>query len=394
MKKILSLFLAVIFSASLCACTAATKANSGPAAQDGVPTAYLTGDAGYAFTTPEGGASLDGGGAAIAVALDVAGTEDNGKNAALWSGVCTFCQNFNYTSKSFAAAEETEQAEEDTLRQAAESGAGLVICVGSAMEMALYTIQDNYPSVSFLILDGEPHDGEYASYRTGNNTHCVLFREEQAGYLAGYAAVAEGYTNIGFLGAQTMPPIVRYGTGYLQGAEAAAEDYGVQIAAKYWYSGVYEANDDITTRMSGWYADGCQVIFAAGGNLAQSCIDACAQQTNASYVIAAGYDQTSLDAHVLATAQKCYSRIVQEELYAFYSGGSVWASDKAALTETVGCTLGGVALSGTEWRFSNFTQEAYTTLYEKLFNAQIKVERFSDTNTTPDTPNLTVDFQN
>ena len=105
--------------------------------------------------------------------------------------------------------------------------AEMVVCGGRNMEVPLFTLQSNYPTVHYLMLDGEPHSDDYATYTTASNVHCILFSEEQAGYLAGYAAVEDGYTQLGFLGADMLPGIVRYGTGFLQGAQAAAEQNGV-----------------------------------------------------------------------------------------------------------------------------------------------------------------------
>lgn len=48
----------------------------------------------------------------------------------------------------------------------------------------------------------------------------ILYAEEQAGYLAGYAAVNEGYTQLGFMGGIAVPAVIRYGYGFIQGADA------------------------------------------------------------------------------------------------------------------------------------------------------------------------------
>lgn len=61
---------------------------------------------------------------------------------------------------------------------------GLVVCQGEAAGEALYRIQDNYPDVHYLLFDDEPHNADYSAYKTAELVHCVLFQEEQAGYLA------------------------------------------------------------------------------------------------------------------------------------------------------------------------------------------------------------------
>ena len=57
-----------------------------------------------------------------------------------------------------------------------------------------------------------------------------------------------------------MPETVRYCTGMMQGAEAAAEREGQQVRLEVWLVGSGAADDAVTARMSSWYADGVQLI--------------------------------------------------------------------------------------------------------------------------------------
>jgi len=65
----------------------------------------------------------------------------------------------------------------------------------------------------------------------------MVFAEEEAGYLAGYAAVKEGYTKLGFLGGQEIPSVKRYGYGFVQGAAAAAAEKEKKVEIRYQYTG-------------------------------------------------------------------------------------------------------------------------------------------------------------
>ena len=332
-------------------------------------------------------------GGVIALAVDGSGVE-TGVNAALWRGVQAFCQNFGATAQLFAAEGDGAEANEEALRRAAESGAELVVCGGAEMELPLFALQNNYPSVSYLMVDGEPHSEDHANYQMANNVHCVLFNEEQAGYLAGYAAVSDGYASLGFLGADQLPGIVRYGTGFLQGAQAAAEQNGMEISLKIWYCGQYEASEEITARMSGWYAEGTELIFAAGGTLAQSCVDAAAE--TGGLVLAADWDQDSLGSAVIGSAVKRYSTAVQNLLYAFYADGPGWNADQAGQTERRGVSTGDIGLSTTAWGFLNFSLEEYERVYDRLWDGTLKVERYSDPDpdNLPQMPNVLCDYQN
>ena len=242
--------------------------------------------------------------------------------------------------------------------------------------------------VDYLLFDSEPHSDDYSAYNTASLVHCVLFQEEQAVYLAGYAAVTDGYTTLGFIGAQEIPGIVRYCTGFLQGAEAAAELQGEYVTLQTWFTDTYENNDAITQRMIDWYNNGTSLIMVSGGNLYEGASGA-VNQTGGK-AITTDYDNTELGDRVLGSAIKCYNAAVQRQLYTFFAAGT-WNGQTGGQTEKAGFTNGEVALeAGAPWRFDSFTQDDYRTLYEDLRTSVLKVDAYSDLDTLPDTPNVTV----
>lgn len=387
----------------LCACGAPASA---PAETEAPAPAQIE-DATYRLTPEAGpqedasGASkaADGGepedalqdrGALIAFAAGSAYGLDNGPDAAVWRGVQTFAATFGYAAQSFVTQDETPEACAAVLREAAESGAELVVCRGDAMAGALFEMQRSYPTVSYLLLEGEPHSEDYASYETTINTHCVLFAVEQAGYLAGYAAVREGYTALGFVGADSMPETVRYCTGMMQGAEAAAEREGQQVRLEVWLVGSGAADDAVTARMSSWYADGVQLIVPAGGRLVESCI--AAAQASGGRVLNAGWDAAALDPSMLSSTLLNYSVVTQRKLYDFFTAGN-WG-DQASRTERLDASAAAISMPLTGWPFSRFTREDYTELYTGLYDGTLRVERYSDLATLPETPNVAVNVVN
>lgn len=392
MKKIIALVLTLALAVSLCACS--EKTASPTTAAFTVP----MDDSSYTYTAPvgENGEPVTlPGGATIALAAEESSLS-NGADALLWKGVQTFATNFGYTAESHPAADSTVEAAEAALREAAESGASLVVCRGEAMAQALFNIQNNYPGVHYLLFDGEPHNDDYTNYTTASNVHCVLFQEEQAGYLAGYAAVIEGHTQLGFIGAEEVPGIVRYVTGFMQGAEYAAEQQGLTINLRTWFTGVYQAGDDTTNRLLDWCNNGTTLLLASGGNLVASAIDAANETTsgNTVRVMATDYDQTGLSDAMLGSAIKCYNATVQQELYEFFSGNATWDQAAAGQSEKVGYTTGAVALAGPYWRYEKLSQHDYERLYEQLRNSALKVDSYADMRTLPDTPSVTIDQQN
>ena len=387
----------------LCACgapaSAPTETEAPAPAQIEDATYRLTPEAGPQEDASGASKAADGGepedalqdrGALIAFAAGSAYGLDNGPDAAVWRGVQTFAATFGYAAQSFVTQDETPEACTAVLREAAESGAELVVCRGDAMAGALFEMQRSYPTVSYLLLEGEPHSEDYASYETTINTHCVLFAVEQAGYLAGYAAVREGYTALGFVGADSMPETVRYCTGMMQGAEAAAEREGQQVRLEVWLVGSGAADDAVTARMSSWYADGVQLIVPAGGRLVESCI--AAAQASGGRVLNAGWDAAALDPSVLSSTLLNYSVVTQRKLYDFFTAGN-WG-DQASRTERLDASAAAISLPLTGWPFSRFTREDYTELYTGLYDGTLRVERYSDLATLPETPNVAVNVVN
>lgn len=384
MKKFLALFLSLTLLLALTACKAAEAASG--AQQEQQTVTAPTDDATFVYQ-PEDPTVTPAGGETIALVTGASGTE-SGADAMLWQGVQTFASAYGYTATTQTAEGDSSADAETALRTAAESGAKLVICRGDAAATALYRIQENYPDVHYLLFDDEPHNDDYSAYKTANLVHCVLFQEEQAGYLAGYAAVIDGYTSLGFVGAREIPSIVRYGTGFLQGAEAAAEQQGETVNLKFWFADTYDENDAVTQRMADWYNGGVSLIFVSGGTLYKGAAQA-AEQTGGK-VMAGDTNVTALSDSVLASAVKCYNAAVQRQLYEFFTAGS-WSTQNAGQTERVGITNAEVALeSDTSWRLDSFTLDDYRSLYEDLRTSVKRVDAYADMETLPDTPNVTV----
>lgn len=385
MKKFIALLLSLFVLVSLAACA---SEKPGQASDDfTVP----LDDESYVFQAPEDATPLPGG-AVIALAAESSSLE-SGPDALLWKGVQTFASNFGYTAQSYVYGEgEAATTAEEALQQAAQSGAALVVCRGEDMARALFPMQTNYPGVQYLLFDAEPHNEDYTSYTTEASVHCVLFQEEQAGYLAGYASVSEGYTQLGFMGTDELPDIVRYCTGFLQGAEAAAEQQGEQVNLRVWYTGEIGDASIITNRMLEWYNSGTGLIMVSGGQLMQSAVEA-VSQTGAK-AFGTDWDQNALSERVLGSAVKCYNTAVQRQLYKFFSGNATWGQQDAGQTEKLGYSDGSVALAGATWRMERFTQRDYEQLYDQLRNSELKVGTYSDMDTLPDTPSVVLDIQN
>jgi len=330
----------------------------------------------------------------IALVTDVGNIDDKSFNEGAWNGVKQYAEANGKTYAYYRPSEDSTAARVEMINQAIEKGAKVVVCPGYLFETAIYQVQDLNPNVNFLLLDGEPHTDDYATYKTADNVHCIVYREEQAGFLAGYAAVAEGYTKLGFVGGMAVPAVVRYGYGFVQGAEAAAVELGVVgITLKYTYAGVFAPSDALETKIDGWYAAGTEIVFACGGSLYKSVV-AAAESTEAGKVIGVDVDQVAESTRIVTSAMKALTLSVTTALTSLYGNGGVWNVDFAGTTAVFGVEDNGVGLPTvrTSWRFSNFTLAQYNIIFNKLESGDIVVSNSSDPLVKPTVVKISVDY--
>lgn len=331
----------------------------------------------------------------LALVTDVGNIDDKSFNEGAWNGVKQYAEENKITYAYYRPSEDSTAARVETIKTAIDKGAKTVVCPGYLFETAIYEVQDLYPNVNFLLLDGEPHTADYATYKTSSNVHCILYKEEQAGYLAGYAAVMDGYTKLGFLGGMDVPAVVRYGFGYVQGADAAAKAKGLAAGAveiKYWYCGGFAPTDDIKTKMSGWYTEGTEVVFACGGGIYLSAT--AAAEAAGKKVIGVDSDQSAQSATIITSAMKDLTSSVKLALTSLYANKGKWDAANAGKTAVLGAAekCVGLPTAAGSWRLTKWTVAEYEVLLAKLVDGSLVVSNVIDT--VPTVQLVVVNYQN
>lgn len=328
----------------------------------------------------------------IALVTDVGNIDDKSFNQGAWEGVVAYAEANGVTYAYYRPTEDSTAARVESMKAAIEKGAKVVVCPGYLFEDAIFEVQELYPEVMFLLLDGEPHSADYATYFTAPNTHNILYQEEQAGYFAGYAAVKDGYRKLGFLGGMDVPAVIRFGYGYVQGANAAAVELDVvdEVSIKYWYCGSFAPSDEIATKMASWYADGTEIIFSCGGGIYLSAL-AAADAADAK-VIGVDVDQSAESERIVTSAMKGLTNSVVLALTDLYANGGTWPAEYAGTTAKLGVADDCVGLPTAEssWRFATFTVEEYNAVYEAVKNGTIVVSE--DTAAAP-VVDIAVDYE-
>ena len=278
MKKLLAVLLAALMVFALVAC-------SGQGGTDATTTA--------APDNSESTPAADTSAYKVAMVTDYGDITDESFNQTTYEACKAFCDenkvDFNY----FKPAGDSTQERGKTIEKAIDEGYNVIVMPGYAFGGAIFEVAPKHKDVKFIALDvgkgdiletavkakGEeynydPDSYKFEDYADISNVYCAVYQEELCGYMAGYAAVKLGYEKLGFLGGMAVPAVVRYGYGFVQGADAAAKELDKKVELNYIYGGAFNGDADITAVMDTWYGKGTEVVFACGGGIYTSAAEA------------------------------------------------------------------------------------------------------------------------
>lgn len=301
---------------------------------------------------------------------------------------------FNY----YKPESDSDEARNASVDQAVADGANVVVMPGYMFAGTVVAQSENYPDVKFVALDvgagdicekgvGEgytynPDDYNVADYYNTDNVYCCTYQEELSGYMAGYAAVKLGYKHLGFLGGMAVPAVTRFGYGYVQGANAAAEELGIadQIEIEYVCGGQFYGDADITAYMDTWYGSkNVEIVFACGGGIWTSAVEAAVK--TGGKVIGVDSDQApTIDAYgegiTVTSAMKGLAATVNTVLTDIKGGK--W-SDYAGKIDNLGLVSENpeenyvqLPLESTQWG-DGFTEDDYRALVKSMYSGEITV---------------------
>ena len=340
-------------------------------------------------------------------------------------------QSFNQTTyeacKAFADANKIEfsyfkPAGDNTadrvamIESAIDQGYNVIVMPGYAFGGAIVETAPNFPDVKFIALDVSAGDlGE--GFVIPANLYCAVYQEELCGYMAGYAAVKLGYKNLGFLGGMAVPAVQRYGLGFVQGVDAAAAELKLtDVKVNYVYGGQFFGDADITAVMDTWYAGGTQVVFACGGGIYTSAVDAAKKVEGAKVIgvdvdqagVIANYaagedaDQATIDGYkalTVTSAMKGLYPTTYDTLTDVILNGN-WEKYSAQI-DTLGLVSADdpalnyvqIPMESTQWADGAFTQDDYKALVKAMFDGTLTVSNDTEKGAKDFATVITVDDQ-
>ena len=321
-------------------------------------------------------------GAEIAVLIDLGTIDDKSFNQSSWEGVEDYAENRGITYQYYKVPQKDKDLNSfiKTVDMAVDNGAKIIVSTGFIFQETIYMVQDEYPDVNFVLIDGVPQYG--GDIKIGSNTTSILFAEEEVGFLAGYSVVKDGYTNLGVLAGVAHPAVVRFGYGFVQGAEFAADELQMpkgSINIRYTYVGNYDTSPENQTLAASWYKSGTQVIFAPAGGAAYSVMSAA--ESTGGLVVGIDVDQSFESPTVITSSMKMIRESVYNAVASYYKGNF-----DGGKTVILDARVNGIGLPMDTSKFKVFTPEDYDYIYKTLVSKTIKILKDTDVKTVEDLP--------
>ena len=377
MKKFLALMLALVMALSLVACGQKNQDSNGTYDTD--KDTDVT-DVAYK----------------VAMITDYGDITDQSFNQTTYEACKAFAEANGVDFQYFKPAGDNTADRVAMIESAVDQGYNVIVMPGYAFGAAIAETAPKFSDVKFIALDVSAGDlGE--GFEVPANLYCAVYQEELCGYMAGYAAVKLGYKNLGFLGGMAVPAVQRYGYGFVQGVDAAAAELKLtDVKVNYAYGNQFFGDADITAAMDTWYAGGTEIVFACGGGIYTSAVDA-AKKVEGTKVIGVDVDQAAVIANYAAgegadaatvegykaltvtSAMKglypatfdTLTDVIVNGNWEKYSGkidtlGLVSADDPAA-------NYVQIPMESTQWADGKFTQDDYKALVKAMFDGTLTV---------------------
>ncbi len=332
----------------------------------------------------------------VAMITDYGDITDQSFNQTTYEAAKAFCEAAGLDFQYYKPASDSDTDRISSIEKAIDEGFNVIIMPGYAFGPAIQQVAPEFSDITFIALDVSEGDIGDLAANVPANLYCAVYQEELCGYMAGYAAVKLGYKKLGFLGGMAVPAVVRYGYGFVQGADAAAAELGAtDVQINYVYGNQFYGDADITAYMDTWYAGGTEIVFACGGGIFTSAGEAAAKVGGK--VIGVDVDQAATidglygEGITVTSAMKGLAATVNAELASILNG-----EFKGGKVENLGLVgedpdANFVQIAPSTQFADGFTQDDYKALVAKMFAGEITVSNAIDAE--PAVTAVAVDYQ-
>jgi basic membrane protein A and related proteins len=275
------------------------------------------------------------------VVTDIGGLNDRSFNALANAGIKRAAEELGIEERVLISKQQGDYV--PNLTTLAQQQFDLIIPVGFLMADATNTVASKLPDTNFAIID-------YSAAELKDkpqNVQGLLFKEQEAGYLAGYLAGLWAKDNnakvVSTVGGQKIPPVDHYIAGFHAGAKKA--NPGIQTLNGYSQDFVDQAKcKEIALDQ---IAKGSKVVFQVAGGCGLGALDAAKEKGVQGIGVDA--DQAYLGDHILTSALKKVDVAVFNAIKRAQEGQFQGGSDEIATVENGGVGLGKISAEGQQY---------------------------------------------
>jgi basic membrane protein A len=319
----------------------------------------------------------------VGMVTDAGTIDDKSFNQGTWEGIL----GSGTSSKYLKPAGTTEADYLKEITNLYDAGYKFIVTPGFKFETAIFQAQDKYPDAKFVIIDGNPHNGDYNPV-VKENTVAIFFAEHESGFTAGVATalqLKEG--ELGFIGGMEIPAVQKFNWGFQQGVKYANENLGTSVSMKeenVVYQGSFDnvaAGQQLAAQM---YDKGVKAIFTAAGGVGVGAItEAKARATNGEEVWVIGvdvdqyaegiYDEKAGKSIILTSAMKYIDLsaydMIKAEAEGTFPGGQILTFD---------AKNDGIGIPPANPNLSEDTISKTNEVFEKIKSGEIVVASEND----------------
>ena len=384
MKKFLAMLMVFAMVLSLCACGGTTEEK---------------GDATYR----------------IALVTGLNDITDQSFNQATWEALEQFNAVYPSDIKYYMPISDDNAARIAATERAIADGYDVIVFPGYTHGATIAEVSELYPHVKFIALDVakadilsaalankgiaydyNPDNWNLTDYVYMDNVYCATYQEQISGYMAGYGAVKLGYTKLGYLGGMAVPSVMRFGYGFILGADAAAQELGITVDMKYAYANQFFGDADITAVMDTWYAGGTEVVFSCGASIWTSVAEAAKKAGGK--IIGVDVDQApvidkdygegiTVTSAMKGLAPTTYNTLVDVLVHGNWAAYAGKIEALGVISEDPAANYVQLAES-TRFEEGKFTYEDYASLVSALYNGTMTVSDDLSVEPTPANVNM------
>lgn len=316
----------------------------------------------------------------VGMVTDSGTIDDKSFNQGTWEGILKAKKDLGVDSKYLKPAGETEAEYLKEIGNLNDAGYKFIITPGFKFETSIFKAQDKYKDAKFVLIDGNPHSGDFKPV-VKENTVSVFFAEHESGFLAGVAAALElKEGNAGFIGGMEIPAVQKFNWGFQQGVKYANENLGTNLTLKaenVIYQGSFNdlaAGQQIAAQM---FDRGVDVIFTAAGGVGIGAINEAKTRVKAGekvWIVGVDSDQYQDGVYegnksvILTSAMKKVNQVaydmVKQDLDGKFPGGQ---------TLTFDAKNDGIGLPEKNPNLSDDTVTKVKDVFNKIKSGEIKV---------------------